>query len=583
MTAARAPEPPIQRLASAMRACRTGFLFVVVFSFAINLLMLTAPLYMLQVFDRVITSRSTDTLVFLTILAVAAFLTLGALEAVRNHVMVRIGVWLDRRLGGAILTGNIAATLKRGAPPSVQGLRDLSTFRTFLAGPAMFPILDAPWTPIFIAVIFLLHPLVGWIALAGAGLLFAIALINEIATRKLLALSSNASIRALGQAETAVRNADVIEAMGMMPNLIRRWDRLNDEMLSLQARASLRSGRLTAMAKFLRLCLQVAILGAGAWLVLQGEMTPGAMIAGAILVGRALAPVDQAINSWKSAIAARQAYRRMKQQIAATPPRGAGMALPVPKGALSARKLSYIHPGAPEPTLRNLNFELTAGETMGLIGPTAAGKTTLARVLVGNLQPQAGFVRLDGADVAQWDPDALGQFVGYLPQDVELFGGTVQENIARMGEGDPNAVIAAAKLAGVHDMILGLPNGYDTPIGEGGAALSGGQRQRIGLARALYGEPKLVVLDEPNASLDQPGEQALVEAIAALKRRGVTIVVIAHRPNVLRFTDKILVLRNGAVQMFGPRDEIVAQLTGPAADNSPAQESQEKGAARGRQ
>jgi PrtD family type I secretion system ABC transporter len=439
------------------------------------------------------------------------------------------------------------------------------TFRTFLTGPAIFPFLDAPWTPVFIAVIFMFHPLLGWLSIAGATILFAMALINELSTRSLLMLAGGASIKSLRVAESAVRNADVIEAMGMMPNIVRRWRVENATMLDLQAKASRRSGVITATSRFIRLFLQVAMLGVGAWLAINDEVTPGAMIAGSILLGRALAPVEQAIASWKSAVAARGAYGRIKRQLNAVSPRAEAMALPAPAGQFSVEGMSYLYPGASEPVLRTIDFRLEPGESVGLIGPTAVGKTTLARLAVGNLRPSAGHIRLDTTDVAQWDPVDLGQYIGYLPQDVELFAGTVRENIARMGEGENEQVVAAAQLAGVHEIILGLPAGYETEIGEGGAVLSGGQRQRIGLARAVFGDPKFIVLDEPNANLDHDGEVALLETVAKLKAQGATMIIIAHRPSVLRHVDKILVLRNGGVQMFGDRDEVMAKLAGPAA------------------
>jgi PrtD family type I secretion system ABC transporter len=506
-----------------LAACRGGFLAVGLFSLAINLLLLTIPLYMLQLFDRVLTSRSEDTLFALSIAAGGAILTLAALEAVRSFVMVR------------------------------------------LTGPAIFPFLDAPWTPVFIAVIFLFHPLLGWLSIIGAAVLFAMALINELSTRNLLMQSGGASIKSLRVAESAVRNADVIEAMGMMPNIVQRWRQENSAMLELQAKASQRSGAITAASRFLRLFLQVAMLGVGAWLAINDEVSPGAMIAGSILLGRALAPVEQAIGSWKSAVSARGAYNRIKRQLDSLTPRAEAMALPAPAGQLSVEGMSYLYPGATEPVLRNLDFRLEPGESVGLIGPTAVGKTTLARLAVGNLRPSAGHIRLDTADVAQWDPVDLGQYIGYLPQDVELFAGTVRENIARMGEGDPEQVVAAATPAGVHEIILGLPAGYETEIGEDGAVLSGGQRQRIGLARAVFGNPKFIVLDEPNANLDHEGEVALLETVARLKAQGATMVIIAHRPSVLRNVDKILVLRNGGIQLFGARDEVLAKLAGPAA------------------
>jgi ATP-binding cassette subfamily B protein/ATP-binding cassette subfamily C protein len=560
-------------LANALGTCRGAFVAVVIFTMCINLLMLSAPIYMLQVFDRVLSSRSTDTLVLLTLIVGVALATLAILEVARNQVMIRISDWLENRLGSSILAGSVEAALQHGGAPSAQGLRDLSTFKTFLTGPGMFPILDAPWTPIFLGVIFMLHPVLGWMSLAGAVALFSLALINKMATRELVAKASALSIRAFQDAEAVVRNADVVNSMGMRSNLIGRWQRKNGEMLTLQAQASKRGGGITAVSKFLRFVLQIGIMGGGAWLVIQNEMTAGAMIAGSILMGRALAPVEQAIGSWRSAIAARGAYERVKQQLALTADDAAQMSLPGPSGRLTVEGVTYFHQGATEPVLRNIAFRLEPGEALGLVGPSAAGKTTLARLLVGNIAPRAGAVRLDGVDIAQWDGEDLGKHLGYLPQDVELFAGTVRENIARMGEGKAEDVVAVAKLAGVHDMILRLSAGYETEIGDSGAALSGGERQRVGLARALYGAPKFVVLDEPNASLDNVGEEALVQAIATLKKRGITQVIIAHRPSILRHVDKILVMRDGAVQMFGPREEVLKKLIGPAQAKAPARQA----------
>ncbi len=557
-------EPANPLLQESVNACGKAFTVVAVFSMCINLLMLTAPLFMLQVFDRVITSRNTDTLVMLMLVAGGALLTLAALDAIRSLSLIRVSSWLDRQIGGSLLGESIAATLRSGADPSVQGLRDLTTVRTFLSGPSIFPIMDAPWTPIFLAVMFMLHPLLGWLAVGGAVVLFSFALANELATRNLLMLSGGSSIAALNQAEAAARNADAIEAMGMMPGLIGRWHRKNAESLDLQAQASIRSGGITAFSKFVRMCLQIGILSLGAWLVIEGEMTPGAMIAGSILMGRALAPVEQAIGTWKQMVAARNAYGRIKMQLNEATPRQPGMPLPAPEGRVGVEGLIFAHPTATEPLLRKVSFNLDPGEVLGLIGPTAVGKTTLARLLVGNLAPRAGHVRLDGMDVAQWDSSDLGRHIGYLPQDVELFSGTINENIARMQEVDADAVVTAARLAGVHDMILHMEKGYDTEIGEGGAALSGGQRQRIALARAVYGDPRLVVLDEPNANLDSEGETALIDALKALKSRGVTVVVIAHRPSILQDVDKILVLRNGTVEMFGPKEDVISRLRGEA-------------------
>ncbi len=551
--------------ARALASCRAGMIAVGGFSLCINLLMLTAPLYMLQVFDRVIAGRSTDTLLYLTLIAGFALIVLGVLEAVRAGVMTKLGFWLDRRLGAVTLETSVSASLGREQGPSIQGLRDLTVIRNFVTGPAVFSILDAPWTPIFVGVIFLMHPLLGWLALAGAVVLFSLAAVNELATRSLLQRANVASVGALNRAEAAARNADVARSMAMMPALVRHWQKRNDESLSLQGRASRRGGAITAASKSFRLFLQISLLAAGAWLVLGAEITPGVMIAASILMARALAPVEGAINSWRSVVAARQAYGRVRELLADATEGEAAMPLPAPTGELSLENLTYAHPGANEPVLRNVGFQLRPGESLGLVGPTATGKTTLARLLIGNLRPLAGHVRLDSADVAGWDANDLGRHVGYLPQDVELFAGTVRENIARMSTGAPEDVIRAAQLAGVHEMILRLPNGYETEIGDGGAILSGGQRQRIGLARAIFGGPKFVVLDEPNASLDLDGDRALIKTMKQLQQDGVTLVIATHRPSILRQVDKILVLGDGGGTSFGSREEIMPKIAGQLA------------------
>lgn len=559
--------PANSELREAFAGCRGGFYAVILFSLLINLLMLVTPLYMLQLFDRVLASRSTDTLMVLTIISVLALLTMAGLMIVRGRILVWIGTWIDRRIGGSVLAAGIEGTII-GSEPSVQGLRDVSTVRTFLTGSGIFPLMDAPWSPIFIVIVFLLHPWLGWISLIGASILFALALVNELATRKLLARSSASSIHSLQQAESAVHNSDVIRAMGMAPNLIQRWQQRNAETLTLQARASNRSGAITSTSKFIRLLLQIAMLGTGAWLVLQGEITPGVMIAGSILMARALAPVEQAIGTWRSAILARDAYKRVRHLLAGMPASSTTMPLPTPSGHINIEGLTYLHPGVSDPVLRGITFELKAGESLGLIGPSASGKTTLARLLIGNLTPRAGHARLDGMDVAEWDSVDRGQHIGYLPQNIGLFSGTVRENIARMSEGNSEGIIEAAKLAGVHDLIIRLPKGYETEIGDGGATLSGGERQRIALARALYGNSKLIVLDEPNASLDSEGEAALVDALKTLSENQITMVVIAHRPSILRYMDKVLVLRQGTMQAFGPRDEVLPTVMAPSGEDS---------------
>ncbi|MBE7636408.1 type I secretion system permease/ATPase [Sneathiella sp. P13V-1] len=542
--------------------CKRVFLLIAIFGLCINMLMLTAPLYMMQVFDRVISSHNTDTLIMLFLIATLALVTMAMLEGVRTFILVRLSSWIDRQLGPGSLNSSIFSQLKQGENPNTQGLRDLGTFRGFLTGAGIFPILDAPFAPLFLGIMFLLHPLLGGIALAGAGILFSFALMNEILTRRPLAMSGQYTIKAMEQAEASARNADVIEAMGMMPALTARWNKINHEAMILQAKASDRGGIISSFSKFFRMILQIGISTAAAWLVIQGDLTAGAMIAASLIMGRALAPVEQAIGTWKGFVGARAAYGRLKSRIEKVEEDEPGMPLPRPKGAISVENVSFVHPGAKKPVLKNISFKINPGEIVGLIGPTAAGKSTLSRIMIGNLHPTSGHSRLDNMDVSEWPSSDRGQYVGYLPQDIELFAGTIKDNISRMREGDPDLVVEAAKKAGVHEMILRMEKGYETEIGEGGAALSGGQRQRIALARAIYGNPCLLVLDEPNANLDSDGEAALMKAMDALANDGMTIIIVAHRPNVLRYADKIIVLRDGMLDDYGFRDDILDKLQG---------------------
>ena len=547
-------------LSRALRKCHRGFLTAAFFSLVINVLMLTAPLYMLQVFDRVLTSRNQDTLIMLTLGAGFAFLALAVLEVVRNAIMVRVGAWIDQSLSDDVLAISVRQGLGRGATKNVQGLRDLAAVRNFLSGAQIFPIMDAPWTPMFLGVLFLLHEELGWLSTSGAVLLFVLAMVNEIATRRLFDASGQGSIAATMQADSAVRNSDAIQAMGMLPGIVRRWRDSNRKVVALNAKANSRSGMIRAVVRFIRLFLQVAILGYGAWLVLRVELTPGGMIAGSILLARALAPVDQSIASWRSAVQARDAYRRLKSALLEYYDPSEAMPLPRPLGVLSVEDVSFIPVGATQPIVKKVSFTLEPGTGLGIVGATAAGKSTLVRLLVGTHTPTAGHIRLDGMDMTQWEPSDRGRHVGYIPQDVELFNATVRDNIARMGEADPDKVIEAAQIANVHDMIMRLPSGYDTVLGERGALLSGGQRQRIALARAVFGNPALLVLDEPGASLDQEGEAALLNTVVTLKQSGVTVVIVAHRPNLMRVVDKILVLRDGELKMLDDRDRILKAL-----------------------
>ena len=548
-------------LDAVMGASRGAFLAVGLFSFFHNGLMLTVPLYMLQIYDRVLTSRSEETLVMLTVVAAGMLATAGLLELARSRVLVRIGMRFDARLNAEAFAALHRVRLAGGRNMGERPIRDLETVRNLLAGTGLIAFFDAPWTPIFIAVIFLFHPYLGFVALGGAILLFLLAVFNEVLTRGPLKAAVRENAAGHNFAETSLRNADVIEAMGMLPSLHRRWLDRHQEALALQAKAADRAGNITAIAKFSRQALQISMLGLGAYLAIQQIITPGVMIAASIILSRALAPVELAINGWRGFVTARAAHKRLKEAIAATAPDREEMPLPKPEGGISVERLFAAPPGVRKPFLKNVTFQLQPGEVLGIIGPSAAGKSTLARLLVGVWRPLSGHVRLDGADVSDWDHVALGPHIGYLPQDVELFDGTIADNIARFDEPDPDLIVAAARQAGVHELILKLPDGYDTAIGEGGAILSGGQRQRIALARALYGDPVLVVLDEPNANLDSEGDLALRNAVADLKAAGKTVIIVSHRINVLVTADSLMVLRDGEVAKFGPRAEVLSSLT----------------------
>jgi ATP-binding cassette, subfamily C, type I secretion system permease/ATPase len=559
-----------------LRVTRGGLAMVGGLSLFLNLLLLVSPLYMQQVYDRVLTSGHVETLVALTLIAGLALLVLGLLEVVRSWTLRCIGTWLDRTLSGPVLAASLGDALV-GQAIGAQALRDLAQLRGFVGSQAVGPILDAPWTPLFIVIIFLLHPWLGTLAFLSVTVLFVLALCNELVTRAPLKEANEIGLAAQRQIETAMRNAEVVHAMGMLPALLQRWHSANDYVLGRQARASDRSGVILGTSKFLRQFMQIAILGLGSYLVLKGKLTSGGMIAGSILLSRALAPVEQAIGTWRGFIAARASYGRLQDLLRRYPVQPRAIRLPVPEGQVSVDELVFEAPNSNRPILRGITFELAAGEALAVVGPSASGKSTLCRLIAGVWLPTSGHVRLDGAEVHSWERGDFGRYVGYLPQDIELFAGTIRDNIARMADGTDEMVIRAAQRAGVHEMILRLPNGYATEIGAQGAVLSGGQRQRIGLARAMFGSPRLVVLDEPNASLDADGATALVDAIGRLKVHGTTIVLVAHRPSLLAHVDKLLVLRDGTAVLYGPRDEILPRITasrsahpsGQAAASSP--------------
>ncbi len=553
----------------AIRACRRVLLVVGGFSAAVNILMLAPALYMMQVFDRVLSSRSLETLVYLTIVAVVTLCAMVALDTVRSRLVARIGAFLDRRLAPEVFERVVMATVE-GRGYGVQPLRDLGQLRAYLGSHSLFALFDAPWLPLYLGIVFLVHPVLGLIATGGAVALFAIGVLNETHTRGTITAAGAKAQRAMQRAEVAVRNAEVVEAMGMFAGYGRSWLRDVEAAAAEQTRASDSGSTYQSLAKLLRQVIQIFMYAAGAWLVVQQDMTAGAMTAATILMARGLSPVEQAIGSWRHLVSARTSYQRLNAFLGEQTQRAQSISLPEPSGKIVVDRLTYAPRGSTRLLLKGISFQLEAGEVLAIAGPSGAGKSTLARAMVGVVLPTAGHVRLDGAEIHSWNRIELGQHLGYLPQDIELFDGTVKENIARMGEARDADVVAAAKLADVHDLILHLPHGYHTKLGEGGRALSAGQRQRVGLARAVFGRPRLVVLDEPDSALDIDGEAALERAILQLKAQGTTVVVVTHRPRLLAVVDKILVVRNGVVEAFGPAAEIV-QRTRPLQGQPPAQ------------
>jgi PrtD family type I secretion system ABC transporter len=543
---------------------REYLIYAGVFSFFINILMLTLPIYMMQTFDRVFSSRSNETLVMLTLAAVFALTISWALDLLRARLTSSAGVIMEEKLGHKALSGVIRHAARLEGKDHAQGLRDIAVLRNFLTGQSIFSLFDSPWLPFYLIIIFMFHPLLGAVATASALILFIMAVLNEKLTRPPLHEASQAARRSSRFIDASLRNAEVVSAMGMQTGVERRWSQLNAEVIALQGTASNRAALMMSTTKLFRMLIQIAMMAAGAWLVIDQHSTPGIMMAATLILSRALAPVESAIGTWKQFVEARESFDNLDKLLKTTTVEH-GMELPSPKGHIKVDRLTFAAPGTNRLTLKGVSFDLAAGEVLGIIGPSAAGKSTLLRLLVGVWKPASGVVRLDGADVSTWAREHIGQFIGYLPQDVELFAGTVGENICRMGDADARGeeIVAAAQLAGVHEMILHLPKGYDTEIGEGGTVLSGGQRQRIALARAVFGNPCLVILDEPNANLDNEGEEALARTILNLKSLGTTLVIVTHKPSALGQADKMLVMRDGAVEMFGPRAEVIAKVTRP--------------------
>jgi ATP-binding cassette subfamily C protein EexD len=555
--ASRQDQPEIKRI---LQNAKSGFVAVGVFSLFINLLMLVQPFYMLQVFDRVLRSRSTETLLFLSLVVLGLFILMGILQFIRSRILVRVGVSLDERLGGRIFDAMFRNSLRQRGNGSPQAIDDLSNVRQFLTGPGILALFDAPWMPVYLGVMFLFNTWLGIYGVACTLIIGALTWANEVFTRAPLAKANEANRSSRRFAGDNLRNAEVIHAMGMEPAIRERWLSRQARTINGQAFASDRAGVFSNASRVFRFMAQAFAYGIGALLVLQGQMSGGMIIACAILIGRALAPLDQITGAWRQIQQARESYDRLSQLFDGFPEQPRHTSLPAPQGSLYLANVLAAPPGTRTPVLRGVGLNVEPGEGLGVIGPSAAGKSSLVRVILGVWPLLNGSVRLDGADVDQYNRDEIGPYIGYLPQDIELFEGTVSQNIARFGEATDEAVVAAAKLAGAHEMILQLPNGYDTAVGVGGNTLSAGQRQRIGLSRALFGTPRLVILDEPNSNLDDAGEQALKGAVERLKSQGVTVLVVTHRRSILAQMDKLLVLQQGQVAAFGAREEVLSRL-----------------------
>ncbi len=538
------------------------FVSVFFFSCVVNILMLTGPLFMLQVYDRVLTSGSVPTLLALTAIVLFLYLYYGFLEYIRGRIMVRVGRRFEENLRNRVFDAMAQLTLRRASNVGGQPIADLATVRQYISGAGPLAFFDMPWVPAYLFIVFMLHFWLGVGGLVAAVVIFVLALWTEAATRSPISKASAAQSRAAIMTDEARRSAEAMHALGMRGVLRNRWASVQQEALDFQTQASDAGGKLSAATRVVRLLVQSGMLALGAYLAIKGEISSGAIIASSIIMGRGLAPVEQAVGSWQQFLGARKALERLSKVLAQIPPENERMKLPAPKGFLEVENLIIMAQGQEKPLLNGLSFSVKPGQGLGVIGPTGAGKSTLARVLTGVMPPTRGNIRLDGAAIDQRSVDDYGRVVGYLPQDVQLFDGTVAQNISRFQtDASPDAIVAAAQLANVHDMVMRLPQGYDTPLGENGARLSAGQRQRVALARSLYGDPALIVMDEPNSNLDAEGEAALDRAIRAAMLRGAAVVVVAHRPSALHAVTHILVLNEGKAVANGPRDEVLKQVT----------------------
>ena len=555
---------PSQRseLSQALASCRGAFVATALMSGMSNILMLTGAIFMLEIYDRVLPSRSIPTLVALIALASGLFLAQGLLDIIRGRVLIRVGNRLDEQLSERVYDTVLRLPLKVGnRSDGLQPLRDLDSVRSFLSGAGPTALFDLPWLPIYLAICFAFHPYIGLTALAGAVILGVLTLMTELMTREPTRSATGFAMTRTSLAEAGRRNAEALRAMGMSRPSAAQWSEANRKYMISQQRASDVAGGFGSMSRVLRMMLQSCVLAVGAYLVINQQATAGIIIAGSILAARALAPVDLAIGNWKGFVAARQSWERLTRLLAMFPEQKMPMALQPPAKSLAVETVAAVPPGTERVVVQDVSFALQSGHGLGIIGPSGSGKSSLARLLIGVWEPARGRVRLDGASIDQWSPDALGPHIGYLPQDVELMAGTVAQNIARFASPlDADAVIAAATAAGVHSLIVGLPEGYETPVGESGSGLSAGQAQRIALARALYGDPFLVVLDEPNSNLDAEGDEALSHAIMGVRARGGIVVVVAHRPSAIASVDQLLMMNQGRAQGFGPKEEILAKL-----------------------
>lgn len=563
-------------LIATLEKCKPVFWIVFAFSFGVNILMLITPLYSLQVLDRVLGSQNQETLIWLSLIMIVLYFALHLIQVARSFSLIKLGEWLDNNLSPDLFMNSIRSAAVKASGSGAQNLRDLQTVKQFLTSVGINTLFDAPWSIIYIAVLFSIHPWMGWLSIVGSILLFVLAIFNAMATNSKLNEANDFSVRSMHQSDISTRNAEVVEAMGMMTAVTNRWQKFQQKSLELITVASYRNGIISNISRFIRAMIQLLVTGLSAYLIIttNGEMTMGGMIASGIIMGRALSPFDNAIEIWKQISSSLKSYDRLKQAYVRISDRQESMQMPIPQGFLSVENVYFSpsaapsSPASPAPTqytLKGVSFALEPGEILAIVGPSAAGKSSIAKLLVGVWKPLQGSVRLDGADVFTWNREDFGNHVGYLPQDIELFSGSIKDNISRLKENaDPATIVEAAQMTGAHDLILRFKNGYETDIGVGGANLSGGQRQRIGLARAFFGNPKLVILDEPNANLDELGEQALVGAINQAKEKKITTIIISHRPSILSSVDKILILQDGMVAAFGTRDEIIAKISRPA-------------------